>query len=326
MKKAIITGVSGQDGSYLADLLLDKGYEVHGLIRQTTQFTSDRWGHLRGAMQHSSFYVHYGDVADATGVRTLIDEIQPDEVYNLAAQSHVGQSFEQPINTVNVTAMGPLNVLEAIRRSGSKTRFYEASSSEMFGNVLETPQRETTAFNPRSPYGCAKVFGHQITKNYREAYGIYAVSGILFNHESERRGENFVTRKITRAVGRIVAGKQDNLTLGDVTAKRDWGYAPEYVDAMWRMMQQDVPQDYVIGTGDELSVGEFCKLAFGCVNLDWKDYVKFDESNVRPSEVYTLRADPSKAKAELDWSPRVKVYDLIKIMVDHDVALARREP
>jgi GDPmannose 4,6-dehydratase len=196
----------------------------------------------------------------------------------------------------------------------------------MFGAILETPQRETTAFNPRSPYGCAKVFGHQITKNYREAYGIYAVSGILFNHESERRGENFVTRKITRAVGRIVAGKQDSLTLGDVTAKRDWGYAPEYVDAMWRMMQQDDPQDYVIGTGDELSVGEFCKLAFGCVNLNWKDYVKFDESNVRPSEVYTLRADPSKAKDKLNWSPRVKVHDLIKIMVDHDVALARREP
>jgi GDPmannose 4,6-dehydratase len=277
-------------------------------------------------MKSKNFHYHFGDITDANCMRLLVETIKPNEIYNLAAQSHVGSSFSQPINTIQTTALGPLNILEAIRSTGVDARFYQASSSEMFGAILETPQRETTAFNPRSPYGCAKVFGHQITKNYREAYGIYAVSGILFNHESERRGENFVTRKITRAVGRIVAGKQDNLTLGDVTAKRDWGYAPEYVDAMWRMMQQDVPQDYVIGTGDELSVGEFCKLAFGCVNLDWKDYVKFDESNVRPSEVYTLRADPSKAKAELDWSPRVKVHDLIKIMVDHDVALARREP
>lgn len=324
--KAFVTGPTGQDGSYLCELLLGKGYEVHGLIRQTTQFSSDRWGNLATAMKSKNFHYHFGDITDANCMRLLVETIKPNEIYNLAAQSHVGSSFSQPINTIQTTALGPLNILEAIRSTGVDARFYQASSSEMFGAILETPQRETTAFNPRSPYGCAKVFGHQITKNYREAYGIYAVSGILFNHESERRGENFVTRKITRAVGRIVAGKQDNLTLGDVTAKRDWGYAPEYVDAMWRMMQQDVPQDYVIGTGDELSVGEFCKLAFGCVNLDWKDYVKFDESNVRPSEVYTLRADPSKAKAELDWSPRVKVHDLIKIMVDHDVALARREP
>jgi len=277
-------------------------------------------------MKSKNFHYHFGDITDANCMRLLVEKIKPNEIYNLAAQSHVGSSFSQPINTIQTTALGPLNILEAIRSTGIDARFYQASSSEVFGAVLETPQRETTAFNPRSPYGCAKVFGHQITKNYREAYGIYAVSGILFNHESERRGENFVTRKITRAVGRIVAGKQDNLKLGDITAKRDWGYAPEYVDAMWRMMQQNAPQDYVIGTGDELSVGEFCKLAFDCVNLDWKDYVKFDESNVRPSEVYTLRADPSKAKAELDWSPRVRVHDLIKIMVDHDVALARREP
>lgn len=324
--KAFITGPTGQDGSFLAELLLGKGYEVHGLIRQTTQFSSDRWGNLATAMKSKNFHYHFGDITDANCMRLLVEKIKPNEIYNLAAQSHVGSSFSQPINTIQTTALGPLNILEAIRSTGIDARFYQASSSEVFGAVLETPQRETTAFNPRSPYGCAKVFGHQITKNYREAYGIYAVSGILFNHESERRGENFVTRKITRAVGRIVAGKQDNLTLGDITAKRDWGYAPEYVDAMWRMMQQNAPQDYVIGTGDELSVGEFCKLAFDCVNLDWKDYVKFDESNVRPSEVYTLRADPSKAKAELDWSPRVKVHDLIKIMVDHDVALARREP
>lgn len=324
--KAFITGPTGQDGSFLAELLLGKGYEVHGLIRQTTQFSSDRWGNLATAMKSKNFHYHFGDITDVNCMRLLVEKIKPNEIYNLAAQSHVGSSFSQPINTIQTTALGPLNILEAIRSTGIDARFYQASSSEVFGAVLETPQRETTAFNPRSPYGCAKVFGHQITKNYREAYGIYAVSGILFNHESERRGENFVTRKITRAVGRIVARKQDNLTLGDVTAKRDWGYAPEYVDAMWRMMQQNTPQDYVIGTGDELSVGEFCKLAFDCVNLDWKDYVKFDESNVRPSEVYTLRADPSKAKAELDWSPRVRVHDLIKIMVDHDVALARREP
>lgn len=324
--KAFITGPTGQDGSFLAALLLGKGYEVHGLIRQTTQFSSDRWGNLATAMKSKNFHYHFGDITDVNCMRLLVEKIKPNEIYNLAAQSHVGSSFSQPINTFQTTALGPLNILEAIRSTGIDARFYQASSSEVFGAVLETPQKETTAFNPRSPYGCAKVFGHQITKNYREAYGIYAVSGILFNHESERRGENFVTRKITRAVGRIVAGKQDNLTLGDITAKRDWGYAPEYVDAMWRMMQQNAPQDYVIGTGDELSVGEFCKLAFDCVNLDWKDYVKFDESNVRPSEVYTLRADPSKAKAELDWSPRVRVHDLIKIMVDHDVALARREP
>lgn len=324
--KAFITGPTGQDGSFLAELLLGKGYEVHGLIRQTTQFSSDRWGNLATAMKSKNFHYHFGDITDVNCMRLLVEKIKPNEIYNLAAQSHVGSSFSQPINTIQTTALGPLNILEAIRSTGIDARFYQASSSEVFGAVLETPQKETTTFNPRSPYGCAKVFGHQITKNYREAYGIYAVSGILFNHESERRGENFVTRKITRAVGRIVAGKQDNLTLGDITAKRDWGYAPEYVDAMWRMMQQNAPQDYVIGTGDELSVGEFCKLAFDCVNLDWKDYVKFDESNVRPSEVYTLRADPSKAKAELDWSPRVKVHDLIKIMVDHDVALARREP
>lgn len=324
--KAFITGPTGQDGSFLAELLLGKGYEVHGLIRQTTQFSSDRWGNLATAMKSKNFHYHFGDITDVNCMRLLVEKIKPNEIYNLAAQSHVGSSFSQPINTIQTTALGPLNILEAIRSTGIDARFYQASSSEVFGAVLETPQKETTTFNPRSPYGCAKVFGHQITKNYREAYGIYAVSGILFNHESERRGENFVTRKITRAVGRIVARKQDNLTLGDVTAKRDWGYAPEYVDAMWRMMQQNTPQDYVIGTGDELSVGEFCKLAFDCVNLDWKDYVKFDESNVRPSEVYTLRADPSKAKAELDWSPRVRVHDLIKIMVDHDVALARREP
>jgi len=325
MKRAIITGVTGQDGSWLTDLLLSKGYEVHGLVRQSTQFTPDRWGYLRDAMQHHNFHVHYGDVTDASGMRTLIEEVQPDEVYNLAAQSHVGQSFEQPINTVNVTAHGPLNLLEAIRRSGSKARFYEASSSEMFGKVLETPQSELTQFYPRSPYGCAKVFGHYITKNYREAYGIFAVSGILFNHESERRGENFVTRKITRAVGRIKAGIQKELVLGPTDTRRDWGYAPDYVDAMWRMLQHDEPIDFVIGTGECHTVQEFVESAFAHAGLDHKKYVKYDSKLVRPSEVDTLRADPEKARLVLGWKPTTRFEALVKKMVDHDILLAKKE-
>jgi GDPmannose 4,6-dehydratase len=325
MKVGLITGVTGQDGSHLAELLLSKGYEVHGLVRQSTQFTPERWGHLRTAMQSSSFHVHHGDVTDATGMRTLIDEVQPDEVYNLAAQSHVGQSFEQPINTVNVTAMGPLNLLEAIRRSGSKARFYEASSSEMFGKVLETPQSERTPFYPRSPYGCAKVFGHYITQNYREAYGIHASSGILFNHEGPRRGENFVTRKITLAAGRIKLGLQKELMLGPLDVCRDWGYAPDYVEAMWLMLQQDKPDDYVIGTGQHHSVQEFVDAAFGYVGLDPKEYVRSDPKLIRPSEVNTLRADASKAKKVLGWKPTVTFHELVKLMVEHDMRLAEKE-
>jgi GDPmannose 4,6-dehydratase len=321
MKRAFITGVTGQDGSLLADLLLVKGYEVHGLVRQSTQFTPDKWGYLRGAM-NGGLIVHHGDLTDATMMRTLIEEIKPDEVYNLAAQSHVGQSFDQPINTVGVTAVGPLNLLEAIRRSGSKAHFYEASSSEMFGKVQETPQSETTRFYPRSPYGCAKVFGHYITQNYREAYGIFACSGILFNHESERRGENFVTRKITRAVGRIKHGLQKELVLGPLDTQRDWGYAPDYVEAMWLMLQQSVPEDFVIGTGIQHSVQDFVDEAFAHVGLNPKDYVKQDPKFMRPSEVDTLRADASRAKSVLNWQPRVNFKNLVRRMVDHDMELA----
>lgn len=325
MKKAVITGVTGQDGSYLADLLLDKGYEVHGLVRQTTQFTPDRWGHLRGAMQHASFHVHHGDVTDANGMRTLIEDVQPHEVYNLAAQSHVGQSFDQPINTVNATALGPINLLEAIKRSCKTACFYEASSSEMFGKVRQTPQSETTPFHPRSPYGCAKAFGHYITQNYREAYGLYACSGILFNHESERRGENFVTRKITRAVGRIKYGLQRELVLGNTDALRDWGYAPDYVEAMWLMLQQDAPRDYVIGTGIRHSVQEFLDAAFKHAGLDPEEYVKRDSRFIRPAEVDTLCADYSAAQRDLKWKPNVDFDGLVKRMVEYDLQLACKE-
>lgn len=324
MKRAFITGPSGQDGSYLCEMLLDKGYEVHGLIRQSTQFTPDRWGHLRTAMTRG-LKVHHGDLTDASMMRTLVEQIMPDEVYNLAAQSHVGLSFEQPVNTSDVTAMGPLILLEAIRRSGSKARFYQASSSEMFGKVTVTPQSESTAFHPRSPYGCAKVFGHLITQNYREAYGTFACSGILFNHESERRGQDFVTRKITLAVGRIKAGLQHELVLGSTDVYRDWGYAPDYVDAMWRMLQQAEPADYVVGTGEHHSVQEFIDIAFARAGLDPLHYVKQDPRFIRPAEVNTLRADPRKAHEELGWAPFVDFRGLVHRMVDHDVALAQRE-
>lgn len=325
MKKAFITGVTGQDGSYLVDLLVDKGYEVHGLVRQSTQFTQDRWGHLKDAMRKNKLIVHHGDLMDASGMRSLLEDINPDEVYNLAAQSHVGLSFEQPVNTSEVTALGPLNLLDAIKRSKLKCRFYQASSSEMFGKVKETPQRESTPFYPRSPYGCAKVYGHFITKNYRESYGIYAVSGILFNHESERRGENFVTRKITRAVGRIKCGTQDSLLLGNTDAKRDWGYAPEYVEAMWLMLQQVLPNDYVVGTGETHTVQEFVETAFCHAGLDWKKYIKSDERFMRPSEVDTLCADPSLIQKKLGWEPKTKFSKLVKKMVEHDILLAESE-
>jgi len=323
-KRAFVTGPSGQDGSYLCDLLISKGYEVHGLVRQTTQFTPDKWGHLRNAM-NAGLVIHHGDVMDASLMRTLIEDVKPDEVYNLAAQSHVGQSFDQPINTVGVTALGPLHLLEAIRRSGTKARFYQASSSEMFGKVQETPQQETTRFYPRSPYGCAKVFGHDITKNYREAYGLFACSGILFNHESERRGENFVTRKITRAVGRIKAGTQHDLVLGNLDVKRDWGYAPDYVEAMWLMLQQDAANDYVIGTGECHTVQEFIDIAFAHAGLDPKKYVRTDPKWIRPAEVDTLRANPSRAMHALGWKPRVSFDELVVRMVNHDIALAVKE-
>lgn len=328
LKRALITGVSGQDGSYLADFLLQKGYEVHGLIRQSTQFTPDKWGYLRQAMQHSNFHVVHGDLNDSSGARNLIESIEPDEVYNLAAQSHVGLSFEQPENTVEVTAMGPLRLLDAIRRAKHLTkscRFYQASSSEMFGKVRQTPQNENTPFYPRSPYGCAKTFAHHATVNYRESYGIFATSGILFNHESERRGENFVTRKITRAIGRIIAGTQKELVLGNLDAKRDWGYAPDYVEAMWLMLQQDTPDDYVIGTGETYSVQQFLDAAFAHAGLDVKQFVKQDERFARPSEVDTLCADASKAHSKLNWKPKVTFDELVRRMVDHDIELAKVE-
>ena len=324
MKRAFVTGPTGQDGSYLCDLLIEKGYEVHGLVRQTTQFTPDRWGHLKGAMQ-KGLIVHHGDVTDPSLMRTMIEEIKPDEVYNLAAQSHVGQSFDQPINTVSSVAMGPLNLLEAIRRGHPKARFYQASSSEMFGKVLKTPQNETTAFYPRSPYGCAKAFGHHVTQNYREAYGIFACSGILFNHESERRGENFVTRKITRAVGRIKLKLQHELVLGNTDAKRDWGYAPDYVEAMWLMLQHDEPVDLVIGTGVRNSVQDFLEAAFSYAGLDHEQYVKRDPKFMRPAEVDTLQADPRLAYKKIGWRPKVSFDGLVRRMVDHDISLAVKE-
>lgn len=324
-KKAFITGVTGQDGSYLVDLLSSKGYEVHGLIRQSTQFTPDRWGYLRNAMISKKLEVHHGDLMDASGMRTMLETIQPDEVYNLAAQSHVGISFEQPVNTTTVTALGALNLLDAIKRSKLNCKFYQASSSEMFGKVRETPQNETTPFYPRSPYGCAKAYAHYITQNYRESYGMFACSGILFNHESERRGENFVTRKITRAIGRIKVGLQNELLIGNTTAVRDWGYAPEYVNAMWLMLQQDKPDDYVIGTGVQHSVQEFIDEAFSIANLDKEKYIKIDERFMRPSEVDTLIGNSEKARLALGWSSQVDFKSLVKKMVDHDILLAEKE-
>ena len=324
MKTAFITGPTGQDGSYLSDFLLEKGYQVHGLIRQSTQFTPDRWGNLAKAMRNG-MQVHYGDLCDATAMRNLIEMIEPDEVYNLAAQSHVGLSFQQPNNTVEVTALGPLNLLEAIRRSKSTAKFYQASSSEMFGKAQESPQSEKTCFYPRSPYGCAKVFGHYITQNYREAYGIFACSGLLFNHESERRGEDFVTRKITRAVGRIKVGIQKELVLGSTDTKRDWGYAPDYVEAMWLMLQQDKPSDYVIGTGEQHSVQQFIDASFAHAGLNPKDFVKQDPRYMRPSEVDTLRADPARANKELGWFPKTNFNELVKRMITHDIELATKE-
>jgi len=324
-KKAFVTGVTGQDGSYLVDLLISKGYEVHGLIRQSTQFTPDRWGHLKNAMLSRKLEVHHGDLMDASGMRSMLENVQPDEVYNLAAQSHVGISFEQPVNTSAVTALGALNLLDAIKRSKLNCKFYQASSSEMFGKVRSTPQNEQTPFHPRSPYGCAKVYAHYITQNYRESYDMFACSGILFNHESERRGENFVTRKITRAVGRIKAGLQDELRMGNTSALRDWGYAPEYVEAMWLMLQQEKPDDYVIGTGIRHSVQEFIDEAFEVAGLDKDRYIKIDQRFMRPSEVDTLTGDCAKAKEVLGWTPKVDFKSLVKKMVDHDIVLAEKE-
>ncbi|MFN5496875.1 MAG: GDP-mannose 4,6-dehydratase [bacterium] len=331
MKRALITGITGQDGSYLAELLLAKGYEVHGIIRRSSSFNTARLDHIyqdpheKGARLR----LHYGDLSDANGLARLVSEIKPDEVYNLAAQSHVRVSFDQPVFTCEVDATGVVKLLESVRVAqdalGRAIRFYQASSSEMFGQVREVPQRETTPFWPRSPYGCAKVFGHWITVNYRESYGMHASCGILFNHESPRRGETFVTRKITRAVGRIKLGLQQKLYLGNIDALRDWGFAGDYVEAMWLMLQQDNPDDYVVATGKMISVRQFCELAFGEVGLDYRDFIEIDPRYFRPAEVEQLLGDATKARTALGWTPRTSVEQLAKMMVEHDLELARRE-
>jgi GDPmannose 4,6-dehydratase len=322
MKKALITGITGQDGSYLAELLLGKGYEVHGIIRRASTFNTGRINHLYKDPHVNGvrLFLHYGDIADSTNLIKLLYRIQPNEVYHLAAQSHVRVSFDIPEYTGDVTGLSTVRILEAIRQTGSESKFYQASSSEMFGRVRETPQSETTAFYPRSPYGAAKLYAHSVTVNYRESYDMFACSGILFNHESPRRGETFVTRKITRAAARIKAGLQQNLYLGNLDAQRDWGYAKEYVEAMWLMLQQDKPDDYVIATGETHSVKEFLAEAFSYMDLDWQEYVKFDAKYVRPAEVDVLIGDASKAKRVLGWEPKMTFKQLVRLMVDADVA------
>ncbi|UZQ56403.1 GDP-mannose 4,6-dehydratase [Trichothermofontia sichuanensis B231] len=332
-KRALITGVTGQDGSYLSELLLEKGYEVHGIIRRTSTFNTDRVNHLYvdPHREEVRFFLHYGDLTDGTTLRRLLEQVQPTEIYNLGAQSHVRVSFDAPEYTVDTVGMGTLRLLEAIRdyqqRTGIRVRFYQAGSSEMFGLVQEIPQKETTPFYPRSPYACAKVYAHWQTINYREAYGLFACNGILFNHEGPRRGETFVTRKITRAIARIINGTQRKLYLGNLDAKRDWGYAKDYVRAMWLMLQQDAPDDYVIATGETHSVREFLDLAFGYVNLNWQDFVEFDERYLRPTEVELLIGDASKARQKLGWQPSVTFPELVRLMVDADlVALGLPTP
>lgn len=328
-KRALLTGITGQDGSYLAEFLLDRGYEVHGVIRRASTFGTGRIDHLYTDPHVPSTHLrlHYGDLADGNTLARLLSEIRPDELYNLGAQSHVGVSFQNPIYTADVDALGTLRVLEAIRSSGlgNSTRFYQASSSEMFGEVAETPQRETTPFHPRSPYGVAKVYAFWQTLNYRESYGMYACSGILFNHESPRRGETFVTRKITRAATRIKLGLQDKLYLGNLDAERDWGFAGDYIEAMWLMLQQDEPDDYVIATGERHSVREMAAVTFGLLDLDWQDYVEIDPIYYRPAEVELLEGDATKARTKLGWEPKVGFTELVEMMVDSDMELARQE-
>lgn len=321
MKVAFVTGITGQDGSYLAELLIAKGYEVHGLIRRASTFNTQRIDHvyLDPHLSAARMFLHFGDLTDGSRLVTLLNQIKPDEVYNLAAQSHVRVSFDEPEYTGDTTGLGTIRLLEAVRQSVPEARFYQASSSEMFG-AANPPQNEKTEFYPRSPYGAAKVYSYWITKNYREAYGMYAVNGILFNHESPRRGETFVTRKITRAVARISQGQQSELYLGNLDARRDWGYAPDYVVAMWKMLQQDVADDFVIATGTDLSVRDFVEMSFKHVGLDWEKYVKFDERYLRPTEVDSLVGDASKAEMHLNWKAAVGPEQLAGIMVDHDIA------
>jgi GDPmannose 4,6-dehydratase len=325
VKKALVTGITGQDGSYLAELLLAKGYEVHGIIRRASTFNTGRIDHLYQDPHISGvrLFLHYGDIADSTNLIKLLYRIQPDEIYHLAAQSHVRVSFDIPEYTGDVTGLGTVRILEAIRETGLKARFYQASSSEMYGQATEVPQRETTPFYPRSPYGAAKVYAYWVTVNYRESYGLFACNGILFNHESPRRGETFVTRKVSRAVARIHVGLDKELYLGNLDAKRDWGYAKEYVEAIWLMLQQERPDDYVIATGEAHSVRELVEEAFSYVGLDWRKYVKKDPKYYRPSEVDLLIGDPSKAKRVLEWEASIRFRDLVRLMVDADIAALR---
>ncbi len=326
-KKALITGITGQDGSYLADLLLEKGYEVHGLVRRSSSFNTARIDHLYAdpLETETRLLLHYGDLNDASSLNHVIEKVNPDEIYNLAAQSHVKVSFEVPEYTGEICALGALRLLEAIRETESPARIYQASSSEMFGKVLETPQKETTPFYPRSPYAVAKVYAYWAFVNYREAYGLHASNGILFNHESPRRGETFVTRKITRAIARIKHGMQDKLYLGNLDAKRDWGYARDYVEAMWLMLQQDEPDDYVVATGETHSVRDFVERAFARAELDVEKYVEVNEKYFRPTEVDLLIGDPSKAREKLGWTPSVSFDGLVDLMVDADLELVERQ-
>jgi GDPmannose 4,6-dehydratase len=331
-KVALITGVTGQDGSYLAEFLLKKDYEVHGMVRRTSSFATGRIDHLRkgfGPGSSQGLQLHYGDLGDGTGLRRIIEQVRPDEVYNLAAQSHVRISFDQPEYTADVVGLGTLRLLEALRdhnkRRGREAKLYQAGSSEMFGKVTENPQRETTPFHPRSPYACAKVYAHWQTVNYREAFELFACNGILFNHESPRRGENFVTRKITRSATRIKLGIQEKLALGNLDARRDWGFAGDYVEAMWLMLQQDKPDDYVVATGETHSVQEFLEVVFAHLKLKWQDHVEIDQRFFRPAEVDLLIGDASKAKRQLGWTPKVKFERLAELMIEADLELAERE-
>jgi GDPmannose 4,6-dehydratase len=327
MKKALITGITGQDGSYLAEFLLHKGYEVHGLIRRASTFNTNRIKHvyIDPHVEGAKLFLHYGDLSDSGQLTNLIYNIRPDEIYHLGAQSHVRVSFDIPEYTGDITGLGVTRILESIRRSGINCRFYQASSSEMFGSA-PAPQNEATVFQPRSPYAAAKVYAYWMTVNYREGYGLFACNGILFNHESPRRGETFVSRKITQAVANILAGKQNKLYLGNLNAKRDWGYTPEYIECQWLMLQQDRPDDYVIGTGASHTVKEFAQQAFAYAGLDWREHVEIDPRYFRPTEVDHLRADISKAKKKLGWEPKVKFHELVKIMVDADLELIGLSP
>lgn len=321
MKKALITGITGQDGSYLAELLLEKGYEVHGIIRRSSSFNTGRIEHLYQDFHESDarVFLHYGDLSDSSALSRLLEKIQPDEIYNLAAQSHVRVSFDIPEYTADVVGLGTIRILDAIKETKIKTRFYQASTSELYGKVVETPQTEKTPFYPRSPYACAKLYSYWITVNYRESYDMYACNGILFNHESPRRGETFVTKKITHAIARILKKEQDKLYLGNLDAKRDWGYAKDYVEAMWLMLQQEKAEDYVIATGETHSVREFLDEAFGLVGLDWKKYVEIDPRYYRPAEVDLLLGNPAKAKEKLGWKPKTTFKELVKIMLEYDL-------